>query len=99
MHIATMPATIPARSHNDFISLQTCFLDMGFPPPVTKIEPEAILRFFAYFSSLRHSFFGKRIGRFFHFSLTSARLRPAAPFLPAMKNADQMTDNGHLIDA
>jgi hypothetical protein len=48
MHIATMPATTPARSHNNFISLQTCFLDMGFPPPATKIEPEAIFRFLAY---------------------------------------------------
>jgi hypothetical protein len=60
MHIAAMPATTPARSHNDFISLQTCFLDMGFPPPATKIEPEAILCFFAHFRILRHRFCGKR---------------------------------------
>ena len=41
---------------------------MGFPPLVRKISPEVIFCFFAYFSSLLHSFHGSRMVRILPFS-------------------------------
>ena len=55
-----MVGSTPAWAHRPFISRQICFLDRLPPPLVRKTSPEAILCFWAYFSSFRQSLPGSR---------------------------------------
>ena len=69
----TLLAATPAFLQRDFISAQICLRLIPFPFLVTKISPETVFCFPAYFSSFLHSLLGKRMVRIFPLSLISAR--------------------------